>query len=584
MANPVRSEATALEVPVTIQGSKTVEGTDQRELFTENTKTTLIFANGAVVKLSAKVQAGQCVFLRNDQSEREILCKVLESRQAGQAGYTDLEFTSYDPDFWNAPAEQPAPATTQSTAQSKPEPAVKIPVAAPATESGAATNGNKSETQKKIEAAVKNLTPAPAVESNAQISAEIPLQFEQPPAPKPQLEVQDRIEAAANTPIVTPNANSNAPIAAQTSVFAQSAALVNNESTLVASAAPIVLEAAHESLASPKTHESTLVASAAPIMLESAHESLAALKTHEPTDEELDWNAVKDAEMLAALATMEAGSKANREPAKEPGEEEEANATGREAKSPRVQEKGESTSRVVTENKPRFAHISPTRKLREFTSIEKPVAIGIGAGFVLAASLALFWHMKTSITVQSSNRPVTVSTQYKSAPSLAATPAQKPGSAPAASPGANNAGASPAQKPGATVAAPGNNPVGDSPAVAAAKLAAKGELSRSDQEVLGIARRNGGDKNATGNTPARIVSQSQPAVPPWLKGLDVDQVVKLDALIDEKGNLVETKPISGPRLLQAEAERAVALWVFEPAMTAGKPTASRLVLVVQFQK
>ena len=558
MANPVRSEATALEIPVTIQGSKIVEGTDQRELFTENTKTTLIFANGAVVKLNAKVQAGQCVFLRNDQSEREILCKVLESRQAGQSGYTDLEFTSYDPNFWDVRAEQPAPAT----------------------ETSAAGNGNKSVAQKKIEAAVKNLTPAPAVVSNPQISAEIPLQFEQSPAPEPQLEVQDRIEAAANTPIVTPSTNSHAPIAERPSIFSESASLVNNESTLVASAAPIVLEAAHEASASPTNHESTFVASATPMVLESAHESLAALKTHEPTDEELDWNAVKDAEMLAALATMEAGSKANKEPVKEAGEEEEATATGRGAKSSRVREKGEPSSDVATEKKARFAHISPTRKLREFTSIEKPVAIGIGAGFVLAASLALFWHMKTSITVQSSNRPATVSTQSKSAPPVAATLART--SPAVASPGANNAGASPAQKPGATAAAAGSNPVADSPAVAAAKLAAKGELSRSDQEVLGIARRNGSDRNAVGNTPARIVSQPSPSVPPWLKGLDVDQVVKLDALIDEKGNLVETKPISGPRLLQPEAERAVALWVFEPAMTAGKPTASRLVLVVQF--
>ncbi len=41
--------------------------------------------------------------------------------------------------------------------------------------------------------------------------------------------------------------------------------------------------------------------------------------------------------------------------------------------------------------------------------------------------------------------------------------------------------------------------------------------------------------------------------------VDVDPVVKLDALIDEKGNLVEAKPISGPRALQASAQRAVAI-------------------------
>jgi outer membrane biosynthesis protein TonB len=37
-------------------------------------------------------------------------------------------------------------------------------------------------------------------------------------------------------------------------------------------------------------------------------------------------------------------------------------------------------------------------------------------------------------------------------------------------------------------------------------------------------------------------------------------------------------------VLQGEAERAVALWVFEPALSDGKPIATRMVLTVQFQK
>jgi hypothetical protein len=35
-----------LEIPVTIQASKLVEGTDRQELFTEATKTTIVFENG----------------------------------------------------------------------------------------------------------------------------------------------------------------------------------------------------------------------------------------------------------------------------------------------------------------------------------------------------------------------------------------------------------------------------------------------------------------------------------------------------------------------------------------------------------
>ena len=81
MADTARNQGTVLEIPVTIQGSKTVEGSEQRELFTETTKTTIVFENGAVLKLNAKISPGQCVFLRNDQTEKEILCKVRDSRQ-----------------------------------------------------------------------------------------------------------------------------------------------------------------------------------------------------------------------------------------------------------------------------------------------------------------------------------------------------------------------------------------------------------------------------------------------------------------------------------------------------------------------
>ena len=62
------------------KGRGPLMGREQRELFTETTKTTLVFENGAVVNLNSRVSLGQCVFLRNDQSGREVLCKVLEWR------------------------------------------------------------------------------------------------------------------------------------------------------------------------------------------------------------------------------------------------------------------------------------------------------------------------------------------------------------------------------------------------------------------------------------------------------------------------------------------------------------------------
>src|SRR5271156_6754008 len=118
--------ANVLEVPVTVQGAKHVEGSEQRQIFTEATKTTIVFGNGAVVNLNSKVAQGQCVFLRNDKSGREILCKVLEWRQVAQSGYVDLEFTTRDPHFWDAPVMQaPVVAAPQVVSPMVPAPTAK---------------------------------------------------------------------------------------------------------------------------------------------------------------------------------------------------------------------------------------------------------------------------------------------------------------------------------------------------------------------------------------------------------------------------------------------------------------------------
>lgn len=102
MSEPVQtSQPTVLEVPVTIQGSQIVPGTDRRELFTETTKTTLTMEKGCVVNLKARVTLGQSLFLRNELSGREILCRVLETPAEDKSGYTDLEFTVHDPEFWS---------------------------------------------------------------------------------------------------------------------------------------------------------------------------------------------------------------------------------------------------------------------------------------------------------------------------------------------------------------------------------------------------------------------------------------------------------------------------------------------------
>ena len=123
-------------------------------------------------------------------------------------------------------------------------------------------------------------------------------------------------------------------------------------------------------------------------------------------------------------------------------------------------------------------------------------------------------------------------------------------------------------------------------AKAAAELAAR-RNHESDLRVLGqLPPGKSKDTNSSvaGLVPAKILSQAPPAIPSWAKKLDLNPVVQLDAVIDSNGNLTSTRPISGPRILYGEAQRAVALWIFQPAMNDGKPTTAHLTLTVEFQR
>ena len=74
-----RPQPVALEVPVTVNGARTVEGSDKREPFSETTKTVLVFGNGAVIRLGSPVSAGQLLFLTNEKTKKEVVCQVVKS-------------------------------------------------------------------------------------------------------------------------------------------------------------------------------------------------------------------------------------------------------------------------------------------------------------------------------------------------------------------------------------------------------------------------------------------------------------------------------------------------------------------------
>src|SRR5579871_5555405 len=118
-----------LEVPVTVNGARTVEGSDKREPFSESTQTVLVFHNGAVIRLNSSVTAGQLLFLTNDKTKKEVVCQVVKSKNyRNVSGYVELEFTEAVAGFWGMrfPGERVMAPAPVAAAPARPAPVTPI--------------------------------------------------------------------------------------------------------------------------------------------------------------------------------------------------------------------------------------------------------------------------------------------------------------------------------------------------------------------------------------------------------------------------------------------------------------------------
>jgi TonB family protein len=214
-----RLQTLCIEVPVTVQGSR---NTHPSTPFLEETRTVIVFPQGAVLRLSEIVVQGQIVIVQNMRVKQEVACRVISSKPGATAkGYVELEFTQPAPGFWgisfpgeaiaarpvvpDAPAESvmkpvaSAPAVSAPTGQHvTAAPATPVASAAPVTSAKltpettlelnraiAASFANLKEAVKRTEAC-ESETPAVELNEPAEKSA-TPIQptfaYEKKPAP-----------------------------------------------------------------------------------------------------------------------------------------------------------------------------------------------------------------------------------------------------------------------------------------------------------------------------------------------------------------------------------------------------------------
>ena len=130
-----KPQPVALEVSITVNGARSVDGTDKREPFSEASKTVLVFANGAVIRLQSSVAPGQLLFLTNEKTKKEVVCQVVKSKNyRNVSGYVELEFTEPVIGFWGMrfPGDriaQPSPNASAPAIGAPAAPVASVPAA-----------------------------------------------------------------------------------------------------------------------------------------------------------------------------------------------------------------------------------------------------------------------------------------------------------------------------------------------------------------------------------------------------------------------------------------------------------------------
>lgn len=507
------AQAQALEVPLVLKGAKPDDGTGQRELFTENSTTILVFDNGALLNLRSRLAVGQAVLIHNEQNGREILCKVLEAPPVGEAGHTELEFTTSDPEFWLADAQPSDPSAQVPQAAQEPETSHAPEV--PAED----TLAMMSETASKIQLAPP---PPPVKEPGASLREEL----------VPAHQMVPQTSAVALEPVL--GTEHREPTGEQIDAALKQmsgAALPSSPEAPGASAHP------ESGAGNERTQD---------------ERHLAALMEREARFAK--FVAIKEKQM----------EKIHREAATKQAED--------------VPPEAEPvTEQLVVLSAKQKALFATTELIHKLTYGKNSIFTQIALGIAVAVALGFLCHTLRPIFFPGRSQPVAVVTPAKPEPSPApAPPAQVPASAVATAPRA-------AAPESSTPARPGLMPLREAPA---GKLAAA-RPAEADSEGVAVGQskhRNPTEVNTIANVPVKILSQPQPTLPPWAKGLDVGRVVTLDVVIDEKGDVGQTKVLSGPRVLQHAAEQAIGLWLFKPAQSAGKPTPTHVFVTVEFQE
>jgi protein TonB len=83
--------------------------------------------------------------------------------------------------------------------------------------------------------------------------------------------------------------------------------------------------------------------------------------------------------------------------------------------------------------------------------------------------------------------------------------------------------------------------------------------------------------------PPKAIVQTHPNYPPLARQARVQGQVLVDAILDEQGNVIDMKVVSGPPLLYQAALDALKTWKYEPTYLNDQPIAVEMIVTITFQ-
>lgn len=618
-----RPQPVALEVSVTVNGARTIAGSDKREPFSESTKTVLIFGHGAVVRLTSSVAPGQLLFLTNEKTKKEVVCQVVKSKNYHNvSGYVELEFTEPVAGFWGmrfpaagAPQSSPTSAVAAPPdAAAKPASAPVLPPAehkvptsspalrSPAIESRPAASSPAASTKVSLPDAKFAAPTSPSTSTPAYDTPSI--SSSQPPAPT---------RNVPSTPEPTPASFSTTSVVSESAKPSKVVEISRTKSTAVQEHifSTRISNAASKSILD--SDEVKMPSWLEPLARNAAASSAAAeaeakeqLKHHHDDLEEPDLTITEISDVPeAATVAVAAPSFGNRLLT---GESDTVSTdAGSSSKKGLIIGIAAGLLLLIgggawyvrqTAGGPQAPVSAPTQNAvaqnvnsaqtaqplsGSAASQTNPAGTITAAAAVPAATGAMAASSgNSSGTASSLPEPVNASLKTRDVATNVASAAPAPASHPKKPTlGEVNLSAPIVNSPAAAQATPeeGLNLEGSSQVPATAGLSSGVLGSRSKQPVAPtIPLPVGGDVKA-----ARLISSVPPVYPEIARSQRLTGSVQIDALVDTTGRVTGMKIVSGPPLLQKSAMDALSHWRYDPAQLNGQAVATHLTVTIQFK-